>query len=316
MEPKRFLPLAVIRQLFTVHRLESVVTVTPIHSGFRNNLHLINEKYILKVCGEKTNEQDFVKEAYFYTFFRGKIPVPNVVIFDNSKQQIPYFYMIYELIAGDTLFSRWSTFGVEEKRQVVQALARILKTINTTDFTAYSAKFGENTYINWKAERLNRLHSAIEVAEQNGLLNNELIARIEQYVERNSAALDQQKLGITYWDLHFDNVLVAGTNVVGLLDFEGVRVMSIDYALDTIRRLSHYPEIYAPDDIDEEVQERKAEYRPIFTWFKTCYPELFDFQKLEQRLNLYSIEYDLRLLEQFPNTQSLKDRLQTYLTVR
>ena len=307
------LSLGTIRDLFVANNLESVATVMPIQAGFTNDLYVINDNYVLKVCGKAFNEPSFGKEAYFYQFFSGQIPVPNLLVFDTSKRRIGSFYMIYEHIKGETLFARWSDYSVDEKEQIISQLAAILKVINEADVTDYAARFSEAPALNWQSERLTQLKMVLNIVRQQSLLSAKLVTKIEQYIEQNAAALKQQKLGITYWDLHFDNVLVAGSTVVGLIDFEGVGMMSVDYALDTIRRLSQYPEIYAPEGIDDEVRQHKADYRSIYALFKKYYPALFDFENLEQRLNLYSIEYDLKLLPQFPNSQTLKARLQTYL---
>ncbi len=50
-------------------------------------------------------------------------------------------------------------------------------------------------------------------------------------------------------------------------------------------------------------------YKDMLNWFKEFYPELFDFDKLETRINLYDLEGMLRLRPRFPNAKQLDDRV-------
>ena len=70
--------------------------------------------------------------------------------------------------------------------------------------------------------------------------------------------------------------------------------MSIDYVLDLVRRLTEYPETYVTDGYEKFI--RKEDYSEIFSWYKIYYPELFQFHNLNIRLDLYSTEYDLKLM--------------------
>lgn len=117
----------------------------------------------------------------------------------------------------------------------------------------------------------------------------------------------KEKPALVYWDIHFDNILLKNKKIAGLLDFEGVDIMSIDYVLSHVRRLQNYPEIYVSEDFEKKI--KKEDYSHLLKWFKEFYPELFRFKNLNRRLDLYDLEYDLKLLLDYPNSKKVKERL-------
>jgi len=53
----------------------------------------------------------------------------------------------------------------------------------------------------------------------------------------------------------------------------------------------------------------KKDYVHLMDWYKEFYPEIFDFEDLETRLDLYELEGVLRLLPKFPKAKQLHERL-------
>jgi len=95
----------IIKKIFNENNIEEVKYIKKNEVGFTNQVYSINDKYILKICENENNEENFEKEVFFYNLFGGKIPVPEVVFYDNSKQIYNKFFMIYSKIQGDNLFS-------------------------------------------------------------------------------------------------------------------------------------------------------------------------------------------------------------------
>ena len=74
-----------VEKIFKEHKLGEVKTFQKIEIGFTNKVYIINDKYILKVCEDITNEEKFEIEVFFYNFFKDKIPIPKISVFDKSK---------------------------------------------------------------------------------------------------------------------------------------------------------------------------------------------------------------------------------------
>ncbi len=114
-------------------------------------------------------------------------------------------------------------------------------------------------------------------------------------------------MALTYWDPHFDNFIVRGEKIVGMLDFERTDIMSIDYVLDIVQRMVRRPEKYASEESEQFT--KAADYSSLLDWYQEFYPELFDFEDLERRLDIYSISYSLSEIDWYPQAEAAKQEL-------
>ncbi|MAG76054.1 MAG: hypothetical protein CL811_04760, partial [Colwelliaceae bacterium] len=85
-------------KIFLKNKLGKVESVKKIEIGFTNRIYLLNDKFILKICEDKSNEKNFEKEAFFYNFFKNKLPVPKITVYDNSNKIYNRHYIIYSKI--------------------------------------------------------------------------------------------------------------------------------------------------------------------------------------------------------------------------
>src|SRR3989339_491137 len=72
-------------------------------------------------------------EVYFYNFLKNKIFVPEIKIFDKSKDIYEKYFMIYLKIEGDNLYSIWHLLNNDERRNIIKQLCSILKIINKSN---------------------------------------------------------------------------------------------------------------------------------------------------------------------------------------
>ena len=293
-----------VEKIFKKHNLERVKTFQKIEIGFTNKVYTINDKFILKVCEDVGNEEKFEIEVFFYNFFKDKIPVPKIKVFDKSKNIYDKFFMIYPKIDGDNLYSKWHLLNNEQRKNIIKQLCDILKIINKSPFDAFKQKFKQNFSDNWHDKILNQINNSLRKVEEKKLLSPEFIKVIRQFVDNNHHILKEQKLALTYWDAHFDNILVKDTQVVGILDFERTEISSIDFVLDIVKRMIEYPKKYMSEKFEKFA--KKEDYEHLLDWFQEFYPELFEFENLEKRLDLYAIEHDLDTLLWYPNSIEVK----------
>ena len=88
----------IIKQIFLGNNLEKIISIKKIEIGFTNEVYSINNKFIIKICKKISNEENFKKEVYLYDFFKEKIKIPQVIIYDDSKKIYNKNYMIYKRI--------------------------------------------------------------------------------------------------------------------------------------------------------------------------------------------------------------------------
>ncbi len=274
--------------------------------GFTNDVYLVNNKYILKICKNKKNEPNFEKEAYFYNLFKGKLLVPNLLFYDNSKKNYNRDFMVYYYINGVNLYSLWHLLSVAERKNIVKQLCDMLKIINNTSYKEYVKKF-KHKEVSWKKEIFSKIKKSIFEIEKRKLLSKDIIEKLTGFIKENISNLDEQKMALVYWDAHFDNILVSNNKIVGLLDFERTKLASVDFVLDIVSRMVSQPKKYMSKS--GEKYAKKKDYAKLLVWYEEFYPELFMFDNLDKRLLLYSIGHDLAELLDWPKSESIKKKL-------
>lgn len=297
----------IVEKIFETHGLVKVESVANIEIGFTNKVYLVNDAFILKVCEDESNEQKFEIEVFFYNFFKGKIPVPEIKVFDKSKSIYGKFFMIYPMIEGDNLYAKWHLLGNDQRKIIIKQLCDILKVINKSPYDEFLQKFDVNFSDNWHDKILNQIQNSLKKIEKKKLLSSEFIKVIKNFIDDNHNVLKEQKLALVYWDAHFDNILVQDSKIVGLLDFERTEVSSMDFGLDIIKRMVEYPKKYMSEKFEKFA--KKEDYAHLLDWFQEFYPELFEFENLDKRLDLYAVEHDLDTLIWYPDSMEVKQMI-------
>lgn len=293
-----------VKQVFIDNELCKVSSVEKVEIGFTNKIYSVNNKFILKVCEDETNELNFEKEAYFYKFFEGKISVPKVIIYDNSKKKYCESFMVYHKIKGENLYSKWHLLNNKRRKEIIKQLCQILKKINNSSYKGFVKKFKLKNSINWHDKIIKQINNHLKNSKKRKLLPTELINKIKDFVDTHHKVLKKQKITLVYWDVHFDNILIENNKITGLLDFERTELASIDFTLDVVKRMVEYPKKYMAEKFEKLA--KKKDYAQLLDWFKEFYPELFAFENLNKRLDLYAIEHDLATLLDYPNSKATK----------
>ena len=297
----------IIEKMLSDNGFYKPTKIKKIDIWFINQVYSIDDQYILKICTNKKNEANFLKELFLYEFFEHKLPVPKVILFDRSKDICNKDFMVYPKIIGHNLYSKWHLMTEKERRKIVKELCHMLKIINEVNYDEYLKEFNISEKINWKNEVDSKIKKYLEEIENKQTLSNTFIQKIKEYVELNINVLQVQKIALVHWDTHFDNILVKDNKIVWILDFERINLASIDYVLEIFKRMVDHPSKYMSEESEKFC--KKEDYEKLLVWIKEFYPELFEFKDLEKRLDLYSIQYDLKLLLSFPNVIELKQQI-------
>ncbi|MFH1694398.1 MAG: aminoglycoside phosphotransferase family protein [Patescibacteria group bacterium] len=301
-----------VEKIFSKHNLGQVNSIEKIEIGFTNEVYSVNNEFIFKVCKAESNEDNFQREKLFYDFFKGDIPVPEVTVYDDSKQVYERVFMVYPKIEGDNLYAKWHLMDNKERRDVVRQLCEILKVINLKPYENKAKEFGLNLPESWCDVVCSRIQEHLGKVREGKLLPLDFIEKVGGFVEENQKALSEQKIALVYWDIHFDNVLVKGSEVVGILDFERTELASIDFVLDVVKRMVDYPKKYMAEEYEKFA--KVEDYAHLMDWFKEFYPGLFSFKHLKERLALYSIEHDLKTLLDWHNSGETQETIEKVMT--
>jgi aminoglycoside phosphotransferase (APT) family kinase protein len=299
------LPKRQITDIFRHHDIPIRPMITRAPAGFNHEVYSVDDAYMLKLCGNEDFQEDFRREFRLYEFFKGTLPTPSVLVYDDSKSICPRPYMIYKKIAGTNLYDVWHTLGYEERRGIIGRLCELLKTINTANVANLPADLELQKITSWKNHFLTRITDALRDIEDAKSLNEPAIAEVRAFVEAHKTCLDEQILRLTFWDVHFDNILVQDAKIVGILDLEHTNIRSIDYVLHTVRRMIEDPKKYMARD--KEYLAKREDYSHLLKWYREFYPKLFDFTGLDHRVDFYTLTLNLEELADWPDEQWLKD---------
>lgn len=296
-----------IEKIFRINNLGNINSLEKVEVGFTNKVYIINNNIIIKICEDESNQKNFEAEVFLYKLFQDQIPVPKIILFDKSKKVYKKFFMIYPKIEGENLYTQWHLLTNKQRKKIIKQLCGILKIINKTPPVEFVKKFNGKNPISWHDKVINNIQNSLKKVAKNKLLPPELIKIIKKFINENHLVLNEQNLALVYWDAHFDNILVQGTKIVGILDFERTDVSSIDFGLDIIKRMVEYPKKYMSEKFEKFA--KKEDYALLLEWFREFYPELFQFKDLEKRLALYALEHDLDTLIWYPNSSQVKQMI-------
>ena len=132
-------------------------TIEKINVGFTNTLYKINDLFIVKVCTDLSNEDEFKREIDFYNSNKENSLIPQLYYANIEKKDIPYFYEILEKIKGVSLYSVWHTYSEEQREDIIRQLCGAMKQMHNIkgeeyDWSDYMKKSFNPLYE--KAQRL------------------------------------------------------------------------------------------------------------------------------------------------------------------
>jgi aminoglycoside phosphotransferase (APT) family kinase protein len=265
-------------------------------SGFHNRIYLNND-YALKLM--PNNKQGYEKELFIYTYFKSEY-ISKLIDY-GYVDNIPY--ILLKRNEGVPVYSVWHKLKTEDREKIVAQIADIIKELNKLETQNFSYKG------NFKDKIINTIN---ELVDDKIFMN--LKDDIISFVNRNVKYLDNIECCITYSDLHFDNILVAGNRVTTIFDFENIEYAPKDFVLDIWHRMQKYPHLFA--NLETEKFVNKEDYNQLMLWMQRYYPELFEEKEVYNSLKLYSLYYDMKMLKKYPNEQGLIKRLKEVIEER
>ena len=225
---------------------------------------------------------------------------------------------------GVPLARAWPTMSTVERRSAVTQVASRLRQIHATAMPAGLPPLSPPQLIDTGTLfPLDPLHRALLLARALPGVPTSLIDEVAARVHQLGPSLHGLSAEtLIHGDLTFENVLWDAGRVSAIIDFEWSRGAPPDLELDVFLRMCALPSLHVADDYQQLT--RSEDYAAIPDWLADDYPELFAVPRLRERLELYSLAFDLNELLQYPprgETRELPrlhalNRLQTTLAGR
>ena len=265
--------------------------VARIHAGFTNALFDINGSFIVKICADKSNEENFMKEAAFYRANKENGLIPRCYYTSADEAGIPFLYEILEKLQGETLYSVWHALSEPQREDVIRQLCGAMRQFHQNKGVPYD----------WGGRIGGQFLDAY--GKTSGFFSGPERALLEKAYARFDALLASGEFVFVHNDLHFDNVFLCGGGIK-IIDFERSLYAPRDYELDILRRMAGKPRKFASEENEKYI--KPSDYKNIMAYTEKYYPELFRADCLYERLAAYDLVYSLAQYADYPKEDELK----------
>lgn len=235
------------------------------------------------------------KEYQFYIQNSNSTHIPKLYKYDNTKTVINSIYEIMSKIEGKSLYYYWYKMNETEREAVIKEIIDILKYIHKSKCEAYNW----TDYIKSQIQDYYKGTKTYFSTEEQTLIE-QLFAQCDKYLKDN-------KFAFIHNYLHFDNI-IRNNDGLYLIDFNDAMTAPIDYEFRLLYRCKSEPWKWANSEMDPF--QKPEDYKNIDTYIKKYYKEFADIEYIDERMIIYSLLDDIRLLTRFDNNE-LKENVVT-----
>ena len=268
--------------------------IEKINVGFTNTLYSVDDQYIVKICSDINNEDDFKKEIKFYNSNKNNKLIPKLYFASTDKRDVPYLYEIMEKIDGVSLYNVWHTFSDEKREDVIRQLCEAMKGFHSNKSEAYD----------WVQMIKDKFSSFYDKAKKKDMISDDEVKVIDQAYSCFDKYLKSSLFVLVHNDLHFDNIFII-EGKIKIIDFERSMYAPADFELDILYRMIRKPWKFASEET--EPYTSLEQYSNIMSYIEKYYPELVHIDNLYKRLAIYDMVYFLEQYIDYPKHDELKE---------
>lgn len=235
----------IIRKVFPGAEVESY-QLRASFTSLNYDLRLSNPQMelTLKVYLRPTEKREPWKETYILKRVAEEtgVPVPQVLLFDDSGQLLDTPYALHTHLPGYSLSTALPEMAEEDIEVVGYEMGRYLARLHVMSGERYGDYFVEDPLVSHRERdyTLARVDSWLKECEDNHLIQPNLIEALRQTFER-ADFLDQEKPCLVHGDYHEGNVNVergaVSYHVTGVSGFEYSQAWSREW--DMVKLLGH-----------------------------------------------------------------------------
>lgn len=192
--------------------------------GWVNVTAFVNDDLVVRFNARDIQLPKFQRERTAFNLLKNIVPVPELLVFDDSKVIVPYDYMVCKKIAGRNLEQNWSSLSEKDRGLLSYQAGQLLAKIHSIEMN----NFGEismsgpflktNRWVEYLRHTLNyHLNEAMEL----NLFNLDIKRQLFDFFESKADLFDTVKVPkLVHGDFHLGNLLFSNQNITGVLDFE------------------------------------------------------------------------------------------------
>lgn len=261
-----------------------------IDAGFNNSIFNVDDKYVIKVCGNQDEENLFDVESNYYDSNTDSKCVPKLYKYDKTKKDVPVVYEIIEKISGKSVYYHWYKMTEEERKNFIAKLMPLIKEIHLKEYPSFDwASYIKNIVL----DSFNKCRDMFSDEEQN---------IIDTSLNYYDEILSDNHFTLIHNDLHFDNILISDDNSIKLIDFNDSMVAPFDFDMRIFYMCQTRPWKWA--NIEMDPLQKPKDYNYIYDYVKQYYPELNNIKYIDERMQIYEIYNYIRHLPKYREEDS------------
>jgi aminoglycoside phosphotransferase (APT) family kinase protein len=213
-----------IAAIWQALELGAVQTITVPQRGCSNACFLVNEDRVVRFQVTELPHHKFRTEKIAYDLLRGsEIPVPQVLVLDESQALVPCAFLITTRLPGETIYDSWNGLDTKTREHLAFESGRYQALLHQHTLPAFGglSQLAEGGFPTWRAYLEAYVVRHARQAHDEQLLDTPTTTRIEQLLRRFQPLLDLVTTGsLLHRDYHFENILQQEGKVTGIVDFE------------------------------------------------------------------------------------------------
>ena len=265
--------------------LGNIKTISEINAGFNNTIFDVNDKYIIKVCGNKDYENLFDVENNFYNEYKTKSFIPKLYKYDKSKIIVPFVYEIFEKIDGKSIYYYWYKWNEIERENFIKDLVECLNSIHVH----------KSVNDDWKNKIKNEVINNFNKCSE--FFSEKEKTMIKKSFDLYDYILNDNYYSLIHNDLHFDNIFLDKNNQIKIIDFNDSLVAPFDYDYRILFMCEEKPWKWA--NIEMDPYQKPEDYKNIKLYIKRYCDKLNKIKYLDERMYIYEILDDMRNLPKY-----------------
>jgi aminoglycoside phosphotransferase (APT) family kinase protein len=203
-------------------------------------------------------------------------------------------WLVEERLPGRPLIDAWMGLSAPHRHSVIADLARLLARLQRSTARPPRADFGAAVVTG-----IRRSLTALETSRpHDGAVWRALLAAVDKW---GAAFDDESETVLVHNDLQFNNILVDGARITGVVDFGRARWAPAELELDLLTRFTCYPWLFVPEPQEAEARVHADQMGEVAEIFVAAYPALSPTPARRKRLLLYALSYDLASLAKHPD---------------
>jgi aminoglycoside phosphotransferase (APT) family kinase protein len=213
--------IAAIWQAFELGAMQQIAVP---QRGCSNACFLVNDDRVIRFQVTELPRHKFRTEKIACDLLRSSaLPVPQVLVLDESRTLVPYAFLITTRLPGETIYDSWGRLDSRTRERLAFDAGRYLALLHRHMLPAFGSlgRLAEGGFPTWKAYLDEHVARHARRARDAQILDTTAITRIEQLLARFQPLMAAVRTGcLLHGDYHFENLLQQEGQVTGMIDFE------------------------------------------------------------------------------------------------